>query len=94
MSAFRCWVPDFGHDPEDATVMHKPYDAEQAAEMYVARKFVDFDYPKDVEVFVREVADDGETLIGELRVFNVTVETEPVFHASETTRALAEKEPT
>ena len=82
---YRCWVPDYGHVPEegDGEIISINYGtSEEAAEKYLQRKFADWDYPTEMEIAVVELGVD-DCMLGAPRFFSVEVESVPHFSASE-----------
>ena len=73
MDTFRCWVPDYGHEPDREGKNVEAYDAHAAAERYVELWFADLDYPSLIDVMVR--------LGDETKCYEVEVRAEPVFTA-------------
>lgn len=68
--------PEYG-DPEDESTFYKAYgsDAEHAALDIAERKFADWEYPRDVEIWVRK------TPASDWVKFQVSVEAVPSFSA-------------
>jgi hypothetical protein len=67
--------PDYNDEDDPQNVYAN--DAEQAAETFVSDNFSNWEYPMDVEVWVKSCCDD------EWRKFDVGVETMPQFSATE-----------
>ncbi len=75
-----CWQsvrPEYG-DPEDESTFYNAFgeEAEDAALDIAERKFSDWEYPREVEIWVRKNPTD------EWSKFEITVESVPSFSAS------------
>lgn len=70
--------PEYG-DPEDESTFYKAFghDAEAAALEVAERKFSDWDYPHNIEIWVRQNSTD------EWKKFEISVESVPSFSASQ-----------
>jgi hypothetical protein len=83
MGSYRCWVPDYGHEPEDGWTYAQSWGvAEDAVKEYARRKFADWEYPDEIEIAVQEVTSSGEPA-SRVRTFVVTSEPVPYFYATE-----------
>ncbi len=74
--SWEAFCPNYGEDPEDARTVYADGEAKDAAEKFVDDHFSDWDYPQEVEVWVRENTE------SEWQKFTVTVEAAPVFTAT------------
>jgi hypothetical protein len=78
---YRCWVPDYGHEPEDGEHIQIAYGTQkEAAEVYLEENFVRFEYPTLVEMAVQEVNMKDEPC-GDPIMYVVEVEQVPSFYA-------------
>lgn len=51
--------------------------AKEAAEIYAGKKFADFEYPHNMELYVKQTPD------GDRKVFDISIDFSPNFYASE-----------
>lgn len=81
---FKIMIPDFGHDDFEDGYEEDGWEAEDACQSLMERKFSDWDYPEEMEFEVQ--GEDGFTE----RVV-VTVKSEPVFSAKTLTVGVKQK---
>lgn len=77
VTRFEYWRLDYGETREDAKQV-EAFDAEAAAEKACRLRFSSWDYPSEVEGLC--VAEVGSPIV---RRFDVTVESVPEFHATD-----------